>query len=422
VNLARPNAPWSLAPYDPAALRPYRRAGVNPAVAKFLKPTAAEAILAAMDRDLAALDAGPDDPGRWQLESHYREAILDLGDSRIVPTLRRRCGATVEPHLGRLWAFACYRLGDAEPLKAFARDFRAGKVPLPAARPQEKHESLQPAALELLSLVEDLTRARTEEADTALLALADFRHPSLALAVRCLLNVSMRNEPGWTGHPYCLHVLRGALDDTGPGNGSWRVEPSGAVYTSGNFSIHCPLTGILGDPAARRQEVRERVCDAAARRLVELVACAPEYHPLVKDADKRLQTLKDFFDRFQGKFRPLRDLPTPDTSDEDEDDEEAGFWPDLRPLGRPATAADVRDGRAVFHLGGKGKAADQKLPALGTLKQEGKKDGGGQVLIVQAEVGDDGEVVYGIIGRHEVRVAKAKEFTSVTPLKPEKQR
>jgi hypothetical protein len=116
--------------------QPGRSRKPNPAVAKFHNPTAAEAILAAMDRDLAAYDAGKRDSlydyRRRQIEDDYLDPLVELGDRRIAPELAKRCQAAPTVRMRRKWAFACHWLGDPEPLWAFVRDFRAGKIKLPA--------------------------------------------------------------------------------------------------------------------------------------------------------------------------------------------------------------------------------------------------------------------------------------------------
>jgi hypothetical protein len=89
------------------------------------------------------------------------------------------------------------------------------------------------------------------------------------------------------------------------------------------------------------------------------------------------------------------------------------FIPDIRPLGRPATADDVRAGRAVFHLGGKGKLADQPLPAWVLLKADAGKKHPARGLAVQAEVGPDRAVRYGVIFRHAIREVPASEVEGV---------
>jgi hypothetical protein len=91
------------------------------------------------------------------------------------------------------------------------------------------------------------------------------------------------------------------------------------------------------------------------------------------------------------------------------------FIPDIAPLGRAATEADVRTGRAVFELGGNGKFADQNLPAWLLLKSESKKEYPTFGLVVQAETGPDGKPVYGVIFRHEIRAVRSDEVERIDP-------
>jgi hypothetical protein len=93
---------------------------------------------------------------------------------------------------------------------------------------------------------------------------------------------------------------------------------------------------------------------------------------------------------------------------------DVAYVPDLKPWGRPATAADVSAGRAVFHLSGTGKVADVQLPAWLLLKNGGKTgDPPVWGLAIQAEVGPDGAVTYGAILRHAIRTVKATEVEPV---------
>jgi hypothetical protein len=408
---------WS----DRAGVRPR---GINPALDKFKKPSVAEAILAAMDRDLAAYDAKERDSlydyERRHLEDAYLFPLIVLGDLRILPELRNRVQAAPNVRMRRKWALACHSLGEAKPLKAFAADFEAGKVPLPANDQENTNEKDQPGTVELREIIGYLAHVETTEADKALAALADPAHPAHALAARHVL----RDRPGtpgeddWFVHPYCLLILRKALDDTTATGATYKIKGDSLKRVEGDGWGSGGLPGLLADPAARREEAAERACDVAAEKLGSLLWGTPEYHVLLKNADKRLQAVKDSFDRYKGKYRGLNDLER----------HELGLspWgtvlvPDVRPPDRPATDFDVRAGRALFHLDGKGKLAELKLPAVGVLKPGGKRGREESVLIVQAEVGADGEAVYGIIGRHELRAAKAKEFAKAAPLTPKKE-
>ncbi len=128
----------------------------------------------------------------------------------------------------------------------------------------------------------------------------------------------------------------------------------------------------------------------------------PAYSPLMKDADARLATMKRMLDRYQGHFRMLTGAEA----------DALGltpwgpmFVPDVAPLDHPATAEDVEKGRAVFHLDGKGKLTGATLPAVATLHQEKQSPQPLRVLVVQAEIDQDGKTTYGIIGGGAIRAA-----------------
>ena len=92
------------------------------------------------------------------------------------------------------------------------------------------------------------------------------------------------------------------------------------------------------------------------------------------------------------------------------------FLPDIRPLGGPATAQAVAEGKAVFHLDGKGRPAKMTLPAVAHLRRDEKKRLP-PVLIVQAEVGPDGETICGVLGPEGSQTLRLSQLTRVTPIK-----
>src|SRR5262249_172276 len=150
----------------------------------------------------------------------------------------------------------------------------------------------------------------------------------------------------------------------------------------------------------------------------------PAYHPLLKDADDRLPRLKAALDRFP-QFRRATDYETAVLRPPDDDPEkflfdytrQTLFVPAVALLARPPTHEDVKMGRAIFHIDGKGKPHDLHLPAYGVLKRDGKAKQSERVLIVQAEVGPGGEVTYGVIGRHDVRAVSAKDVEKLKSIK-----
>lgn len=414
----------------------------NPAVAKFKEPTVAEAVLAAMDRDLAAHDAKKrtsiHDYLRREIEDKYFLPLIRLDDKRITLELVRRCKAAKTVRMRRKWAYASHWLGQSAPLKAFALDVQAGKIDLPPNNQPNTNEDEQPGNVELRGIVEYLTRVDIAECNNAIGALADPKHPFYEMTAKRVLGARMwDDEAVWCSHPICLKILRKELDNTTATGRTYGIEGNSLkMFRDGSWAGSSPIPEMLADPKKRRLRAPERKCDIAAERLHELVFGFPEYHVLFRDAGERLKTLKESFDRFEGSYRRANWL----------EKQALGLWasdilylPDIPPLGRPATLKDVEASKAVFHLDGKGKLTDLKLPAVAELKrrrtkkrevlvfqdlvgdarkviQEEEEDPP-KVLIIQAEVGPDGKVVYGTIGKGGICTRKAHELTGIAPLK-----
>ncbi|OWK40935.1 putative lipoprotein [Fimbriiglobus ruber] len=385
------------------------------AAAKYNNPTAAEAVLALMAADLKAHDAATpkDYPGRHKgererIETEYLAALMFLGDRRLAPEMAKRASEAGSPRDRRQWATVAHYLGDPKPLQSFADDFRAGKI---AVRPGNTRGD------DLGHIVAILVEIGTPEADRALTALADPKHPQYKAVVEIILTQQGLGFESrkWFAHPFCLSILRAALDDIAPTGAEFVIEQNTLWHQVPGARGGGPVPEILTDPTRRRDKAAERTCDQAADKLGRAVVGLPKYHPLLKDADERLAALKTTFDRFAGKYRkptePERQLfgldyfATP-------------FLPDICPLGRAATAEDVKTGRALFHLDGKGKPASLKLPAEGVLTRDAKKDRPPRVLIVQAEIGADDRVTYGIISKDGVRSVPATEVTNVKHIPP----
>jgi hypothetical protein len=391
----------------------------NPALARFRKPTAAEAVLAAMDLDLAATAAAPrpEDYERrcFAIEEVYLSALIELGDQRLAPALVKRGRAADSVRLRRQWAYAAHWLGEPEPLRAFTRAFQAGTIQLPANDRAGVEDRDQPGTFELGEIVGCLAGAGTPEGDRALFALTDPRHPYHKLAAQVLLSgqVGGNNDRSWFAHPYCLDILRQGLDDTRPTGQTYRIIEDFLACEGPRWISSQPLPTFLADPAARRNEAAQRAYDVTAENLNRLVPGQPTYHPLLKDADDRLRSLRASLDRFRRRYRRM----TPaETTLLDFSRCEIAFLPDVRPLGRAATADDVKQGKALFHLDGKGKPAGLRLPASAVLRRDADKKDPPRVLIVQAEVGADGALTYGIIGKDVIRAVTSKELADVQPL------
>lgn len=393
--------------------------GPNPAVAKFKMPTAAEAVLAAMDRDLAAFDAAPRDSlyefSRNQIEDSYLFPLIELDDRRIRPVLAERSRAAGSVRMRRKWAFACHWLGDSGPLRAFAADFRDGKIKLPADDQPDTRDDEQPGTVELREIIHYLAGSELPAADRALRALAEPGHPYHALAARRVLaepTDDYRRSSRWFTHPYCLLLLREALDDRRPTGITYRVEGDELKHFARDGRGSQGVPEFLADPAVRKPEAAERTCDIAAAKLHQLVAGLPPHHPLLKDADERLKKITAMLDRFRNRFRPLNRL---EKEVLDDDSWHPRFVPDIIPVTSPATAEDVTQGRAVFHFSGDGRRAGLQLPAAAVLKRDEGSMDPPRVLIIQAEIGPENQVMYGVISREGIRAVPGTEVVLRKP-------
>jgi hypothetical protein len=386
----------------------------SPAVLKFAKPTAAEAILCAMDRDLAhddTLERELRDHNRAYHEPLYFTSLLRLADRRIAPELSRRAAVEKNALMRLRYAHASYRLGQPQALRTFAREFAAGAVGL----------SLQPdgspSRWQLEHIIEYFAGARLPETERALYKLGGSGHPYHKAAVDGLIEreVVYGSVGSFLDHPYCVALLRGLLEDETPTR--VRLSIQGLKMRlrrkGGGYIQSSQVPAVLLDPAKRKDEAALRRCDLAGE-MCGLIAGLPAFHPLLNEADDRLAAMRKVLDRFRGKFRALTEVEKEILAG---NTYEVRFGPEIRPLGRPATAADVAAGRAIFHVHGKGKVADVMLPARGTFRPAPGEQTPRHCLVVQAERDAHGAVCYGVIEQHAIRLVPASELADVTPLK-----
>ena len=392
--------------------------GPNPAVAKFNNPTAAEAILAALDRDLDAHDAAPRDQlydyDRRKIEDAYLKPLMALGDKRIAPELARRYKAAGRVRLRREYALAAQQCGDSGPLKEFIDDFQKGRLTIPANDDPNTNEEDQPRNVELRGIIVCLVESRMPEANAALDALADPKNPYHQWVAHQLhQRGGFDREDPFRRHPFCLTFFRRELDDTRQTGNTFRIVGDSVEFKGGQFSDSREIPAELADPSARRGEILASVCDEAAFEIGQITLGVPLAHPLLKDAAQRRELMKQTLDRFQGRFRA--------TTVKEAVALGIGPWsplfvPEVVPLGHPATADDVSKGLAIFEQGGRGKAAQVKLPAVATLT--GNKDRRATtLLLLQAEIGPDGRLIYGAVGRGILRAIPAQELTDIVPLR-----
>jgi hypothetical protein len=377
-------------------------------IAKYKSPTVAEAVLAALDQELAR-------NSHWSsTESEYIGLLANLGDQRVGFELAKRARGAVDLSRRLRLAEAAYQLGFPAPLTNLAREVEAGTLSLGLGieignRRREFIES------NLSDVLTSLHRSELKEAHDALYALADTAHPFHALLYRLLLQEQLHRfrPPGWAFHPFVVPIMSLRLTDSRSTGVHYYLRGDEIeILEPGQRPRRYPMLGPMDRPDEWVEHAEERVADVAAEQLSEIVAGIPSPHPLRKNADRILHDINAQLDTYARRLRPMDfverhrlDMWRMDLS----------FIPDIKPLGRPAADHDVKTGRAVFHLAGKGQVADQKLPAWLLLKSEAKKESPAFGLIVQAEVAPDGKPVYGVIFRHEIRAVRADEVERIEP-------
>lgn len=392
----------------------------NPALA-LTDPTAAEAILAAMDRDLARGDPHwRDDPhmalySRRNAETHYVECLIALGDRRLLPEARRRAEQATEMRLRRQWGLLCHALGDPAPMAAFLADFAAGKLLLPPiADPPRGQLFDEPGAVELVQCAWTFLRLESPEAERALAAAAEPGHPYRDALARLVLAARDPDARALFARPWYLPLLLPELERTEPTGTRYRVEGEMLHQEGERWSSTGPLQPERFGGAELAASASERRCDVAAERLAGVLIGLPPYHPLLKDRDARLARIRADCARFVRGARLATPQELAAVGLRPDPWGPARFIPGVAPLGRPATAEDVRTGRAVFHLAGQGRVAEVDLPALGRLRLE--EGGEAPVLVVQAEELPSGERRYGVIGAEAIREVGAEQLVEIALL------
>jgi hypothetical protein len=373
-------------------------------------------MLAAMDRELAAsaekmLKGDRSVYPNYADERFYMGKLLELNDRRIAPTLSARSQAAKSVRQRREYAFAAHWLGDSRPLVAFAEDCRLGNLELPPNDVRDRAYGRPPGSAEQEEIVGTLAAAGLAQTDRALNSFAEPNHPWYARTVSNILDADVADGSSpWLSHPFFLPVLRRKLDDFTETGVAYRIS-GGYLWRDAPGASSGEKTPDEFKGPNIKEAADERWCDRASDILTAVVVGLPQHHCLRKDADANIAALRKRVDQFQGRLRNA--LPIEVKIFDPDWERSFLLIPDFPALGRPASAEDAKAGRAVFHLNGKGKRVDKKLPLIGELKATGKDKQGERVLIVQAETNGDGEVVYGVIARHAIRAVPASALARV---------
>lgn len=396
--------------------RPAPGPQLTPLVLKFQSPTIAEAILAAMN------DGSEEDA--------YVEYLAELGDYRIVGELVRR-SAKAQTIWQRLrYAQACRRLGSDSPRIQIARELTTGTIWW-SRGPSDENPSV--TANEGLDLVlSELNGSTLPDANVALFAVSDIHHPCYPMVVHRVLDGQQgRFISNWlSNHALCLEVLRKCLKNqelTGTqfflrGNEIQSLSPDGKSNKS-------PVGNQPSNPEVWLERADERLSDRAAEAIANRCFGIPLSSPLRRDREQVHHLIDGMIVRYTPRWRELgfdetmrfRGWPRQYGRLGDRVLFYCGTGhsppplaiPDIKPLKRPGTAADVRSGHAIFELGGKGKVAEQKLPAWLLLKSDAKQNAPPFGLVVQAELGPDGKIIYGVIFQNKLRAVKADEVERI---------
>lgn len=391
ANLAAP------IPGGPVSWR--RREFVEESTPAWARPRVADAIL-------AALDAERERAGRRRrptyVERIYLRALTLLGDPRAGPELVRRAVDETGLRSRTAYALAAHRLGSSGPLLALSRELATGTLPLGPRRGNPRSDQMLPVAV--AELIEILESSELPEAGAVLAELTDPAHPIFALLLHDLLATDKPGDVPWAQQPFCLGILRGALTDRRPTGTQFFLRGDEVeAITRTKVSRHPVPAGAVG----WRENAEERVADRAADRLARLAVGLPEPNPLRPDADSVLAEVRSTLLRYE--FRPLTAAERGRLGVERF---ELTFGPTISASDRPATAVDVRAGRAVFTLDGGGRVSAGTRPGWILLK-DAADDDSQWGRVVQAEAGPDGKVVYGAVFRHAIRAVRADEVERV---------
>ncbi len=397
------------------------RSGPNPIQEKFTKPTIAEAILALRDDEQQRYDEElkkeegekrtPDQIAviKSRIDSRFFDDLFVLGDKRIVAELGKRFSESKDTLERVNLADCCFELGELKYIRIMVKEFNEGKIEVGS-----KGAKLRVFERILLALIWSKD-PEMEKVFNALLQPTHTHHKLLRELVLAIPDDYEQNR--YQEYTYFIPILRRALDDKTPMGVTYSIKGK-RIYISGKGrrEINHEIPSFLITSGKIKAETELRVCDCAAEKLSDILYGIPEYHPLADDGEGQLKQLRAAYDECKFTFRPMdrveRDFFKVESI-------RSAFLPKIKQLEQPATPDDVKSGKAIFHLEGKGKPADLKLPACATLKGDEKKVKPEPVLIVQAERNDKGEIVYGGITRRGVRTFTEKEVTEIKPLPKE---
>jgi hypothetical protein len=448
-NLATPNADvtlgttvWTGRYRDPG--------GPNPVIEKFSEPTVAEAILAAADKELDAIQqkeaewkkAGrkqtdpaetsefilgeetffAPDERRETVEVHA-EALRLLEDRRIAATLAVRAEQSADPVVRANWAFAADQLGEPSAVGSLRDALVSDSLKAPA----------DTDTTALRAVFRCLTNAKAPDAMAGLRAMLDINHQWHGIAREIILfgNPGFSDEHPLT-HPWCIELLEAMLADTRPSGFSLSVEFDEKEKKWKVIEKEPNGTGSSRDGSAYADEAvfdrnwELRYCDLAVPVLLKLLGDHTEdkFQPLSKKRDETIIKLRHYLKLHRGRFRNFAEHLDGGTGWAVVG---GRFLPVLPPRTRAATREDVAAGLALFALDHPGPPPAITMPVetywLSRKPHFDSKDPNEtvdrQVVALQVERDSAGDLWFGVADGDGFFIVPAKEIGSLWPLSDE---
>lgn len=373
--------------------------GLDPALARIQNPDILTRVLQELEKDLEGKTEAQ--TRRWVL--WYCDLLLELGDPKaleLIDSFRSYSEDLDYQHDLDVYAQRFGKKIDFQPL---IQQLRKGDVELPEGVGERRGMIYR-----YIRIVEE--HADPDQRDEILKAFTRQNHPFHKTLDQLLLQKEYNND--WMKYPGALEQLQRLLEDRTPRDDSYKVENGELVHTYGRGSSSWKQT------FPRDQKLRESV--TMNNRLMSAVllsrhaAGLPEFHPIFADEDARIQEMHQFLEQYT--FRPttraeyslivwgtgLGVLYVPDLS--------------LGEMG--ATEADVKKGKALFHLPQQGTPLQEKLPAAGNFFAA-DSDEAIRVLILQAEKDQQGILWYGAVSQFGLHVAPEAQFQNVQMIREE---
>lgn len=390
-----------------------RYEGKNHLIDKWSNPTLAEMIWQVMLEDLAQFDADKDymDKAyyRQNIEAHYLSCLTELQDARILTTLQDAYAKAKMAYQLRQFAFTCYFLGDTILWDDYCQRLQTGQIELPPIEYSNgsiewSNPMKQPGNRELTAILAALKAIDNEQSRAAYASIKSPEHPFYKwIELRLMQLPGGYDDDGntkeiWYDKDLCFDIYLKNLDNTDDSDISLRYYPNSGITTvmdwGGQSSLRLHPVWERSDFAnGKEMMLRARICDMVANKFYQLIFGIPACHVHLGDKDERIARQKAFLKR----FKEFRKLSSQEYNKVNELYAGIRYIPNIPRLAHPATAAEVENGKAIFHLAGKGMVSDIRLPFVAIRSSDKAVEKPMRIYVLQAELNDTGKLVYGAL-------------------------